>query len=56
MLIKVNNQHGKESTKKTQETIGDLRDQFDEENTSKIQSHRLDYLDLIIIIFYCSVA
>ena len=55
-LIKVNNQHGRESTKKTPKTVGDLRDQIDEENTSKIQSHRLDIFNLMIITFYCSVA
>ena len=50
-LIKVNTQEGEESTKKTledpgttSEAVGDLRDQFDEEKTSKIPSHiqRLD--------------
>ena len=63
ILIKVNNQEREKSTKKTleapettSETVGDLRDQFDEEKPSKIQSHRLDFLYLIIIIFYFSVA
>ena len=56
ILNKVNIQEREESTKKTleepeatSEAVGDLRDQFDEEKTSKIPSHiqRLDIFDLI---------
>ena len=56
-LTKVNKQERERVNQEiTPETIGDLRDQVDEEKPSKIQSHRLDFLYLIIIIFYFSVA